>query len=69
MTLGALVGFIVYTIGFLTAQNLGWLTHPIAYWASTIVLVGLGLFACKELIWGLKITKQQMVYTCHLDQQ
>ena len=54
MTLGALVGFIVYTIGFLTAQNLGWLTHPIAYWASTIVLVGLGLFACKELIWGLK---------------
>ena len=54
MTLGALVGFIVYTIGFLAAQTLGWLAHPVAYWASTIVLVGLGLFACKELIWGLK---------------
>lgn len=54
MTLGALTSFVAYTIGFLTAQNLGWLTHPVAYWASTIVLVGLGLFACKELIWGLK---------------
>ncbi len=54
MTLGALLGFIIYTIAFLAAQTLGWLAHPVAYWASTIVLVGLGLLACKELIWGLK---------------
>lgn len=53
-TLGALSSFAVYTIGFIIAQQLNWLTHPVAYWSSTIVLVALGIWTCKELISGLK---------------
>jgi hypothetical protein len=54
VTLGALSLFIIYTVSFLVAQNLGWLNNSIAYWASTFVLVALGLFTCRELICGLK---------------
>lgn len=57
LTLGALSVFIIYTIGFIAAQNLGWLSHPAAYWSSTIVLIILGLLTCRELICGLKENK------------
>lgn len=54
LTFGAIITFIVYTIGYITAQYLNWLKHPIAYWSSTIVLVIIGLLTCRELICGLK---------------
>jgi leader peptidase (prepilin peptidase)/N-methyltransferase len=54
ITLGALSCFVIYTIGYFFAQNLGWLNYPVAYWTSTLVLVAIGLFACRELICGLK---------------
>jgi leader peptidase (prepilin peptidase)/N-methyltransferase len=54
VTLGALSLFIIYTVSFLVAQNFGWLNNSIAYWASTFVLIALGLFTCRELICGLK---------------
>jgi leader peptidase (prepilin peptidase)/N-methyltransferase len=54
ITLGALSGFVTYTIGYFFAQYLGWLTHPVAYWTCTLVLIAIGLFACRELICGLK---------------
>ncbi len=54
LTFGAIITFIVYTIGYICAQNLNWLKHPVAYWSSTIVLVIIGLLTCRELICGLK---------------
>ncbi|MBD5403308.1 prepilin peptidase [bacterium] len=54
LTLGALLVFIIYTIGFVFAQYNGWLNNTIAYWSSTVVLVILGLLTCRELICGLK---------------
>lgn len=62
LTLSALTVFIVYTIGFIFAQKLNWLAHPIAYWSSTIVLVILGLVTCKELIYGIKEHKTEGLY-------
>ena len=44
MTLGSLSVFIIYTIGYTYAQNSGWLTNKIAYWASLIVLLAIVLF-------------------------
>lgn len=57
MTLGSLSVFIIYTISYIYAQNSGWLTNKIAYWASLIVLLAIGLFTCRELIFGLKENK------------
>lgn len=57
MTLGALSIFIIYTIGYIFAQQTGWLTNKVAYWSSTIVLLAIGLAACRELICGLKDNK------------
>ena len=54
LTIGALSVFIIYTIGYVFAQQAEWFTHPIAYWSSTIVLVIIGLLTCRELICGLK---------------
>ena len=49
----------MYTIGYLYAQHAGWLTHKIAYWASLIVLLAIGLFTCGELVLGLKENKAE----------
>lgn len=54
ITLGSLLGFITYAIAYLFAQNLGWLHNQIAYWTSTIVLLAIGIFTCRELICGIK---------------
>lgn len=59
VTLGALATFIIYTIAYLYAQQTGWLTHKVAYWSSTIVLLAIGLFTCGELILGLKENKAE----------
>lgn len=62
MTLGAISSFVVYTIGFLGAKQLDWLTHPIAYWSSIIVLVALALWTCKELLGGIKENQETGLY-------
>lgn len=62
MTLGAISSFVVYTIGFLVAKQLEWLTHPIAYWSSIIVLVALALWTCKELLGGIKENQETGLY-------
>jgi len=62
ITLGSLTVFIIYTIGYLFAQQSNWLTHSVAYWSSTIVLVALGLFTCRELICGIKNNKTDGLY-------
>lgn len=62
LTLGAILTFIVYTIGYIFAQNLNWLKHPVAYWSSTIVLVIIGLLTCRELICGLKEHHSEGLY-------
>lgn len=57
LTLGSISVFIIYTISYLFAQQLNWLSNSVAYWSSTIVLIALGLFTCRELICGLKNNK------------
>ena len=57
VTLGAVSVFIIYTIGYLCAQQLNWLINPVAYWSSTVVLLALGIFTCRELLCGLKENK------------
>lgn len=54
MTLGSLSIFIVYTIGYLFAQQNGWLDNKFAYISTLVVLLAIGLFTCRELICGLK---------------
>lgn len=54
ITLGALGAFVIYSVAFIFAQNAGWLSHQIALWLSIIVLVALGLFACREILANLK---------------
>ena len=51
--------FALYTVAYLYAQHAGWLTHKIAYWASLIVLLAIGLFTCGELVLGLKENKPE----------
>lgn len=57
VTLGAVSVFIIYTAGYLFAQQLNWLVNPIAYWSSTVVLLALGIFTCRELLCGLRENK------------
>ena len=54
--------FTIYTISYVFAQYSGWLTHPVAYWSSTVVLVILGLLTCRELICGLKENTETGLY-------
>ena len=54
VTFGSICAFIIYTAGYLTALHLKWLDNSVAYWASTIVLVAMGLFVCREILSGLK---------------
>lgn len=46
--------FLLYTIAFCMAQQFEWLSNPIAYGASTAVLVLLGLLTCREILSGIK---------------
>lgn len=57
ITLGSITLFVIYAITYLFAQQYGWLTNKIVYWASTIGLFAIGLFTCGELIIGLKENK------------
>lgn len=50
MTIISLTTFIVYTIGFFTAEQFGWLSNSKAYIASALVLAGIGLFTCREVL-------------------
>ena len=61
-TLGSISGFIIYAIGYAFAQNSDWLSNQFAYWISTIVFLGLGIFACKELLSGIKNNKETAMY-------
>ena len=59
ITFAALSGFIVYSIGYLCATNFNWLTNKFAYITSLVVLIILGLFACTEIIHGIKKDNSQ----------
>jgi hypothetical protein len=57
VTLGAISLFVIYTLSFLFAQQANWLSNSIAYWSSSIVLLAIGLFTCREILCGLKDNK------------
>lgn len=60
-TLTALTVFLVYTAGFLIAQGYinmsGWL-----YTIAAVILAGLGLYACKQILTGLKEKQEDLLY-------
>ncbi len=62
LTLSAISIFIIYTIGYLYAQNLGWFSNGIAYWSSTIVLLLLGIMTCRELLFSIKEHRTSGMY-------
>lgn len=62
ITFGAICAFIVYTVGYLTAQSLKWLDNSVAYWASTIVLLAMGIFVCREILMGVKDKVSEGLY-------
>ena len=51
LSLGA---FLTYTIAFLMAMRFGWLENTIAYVLSAIVLAVIGIFACREVLRGIR---------------
>ena len=57
MTLGAIAGFILLSIGYFFAMYLGWLDNKPAYIISTIVLAAAGIFACREVLIGIRKNK------------
>lgn len=54
MTVISLGVFIIYTVAFLMAQQYGWLAHKWAYAVSAIIMLVLGLLACREILTGIK---------------
>ncbi len=62
MTFGSICAFIIYTAGYLFAQHLKWLDNSVAYCASTIVLVAIGIFVCREILLGLKNKDSEGLY-------
>lgn len=62
LTLSAILIFIIYTIGYMFAQKAGWFSNGIAYWASTIVLLLLGIMTCRELLYGIKEHRTSGMY-------
>lgn len=62
MTFGSICAFIIYTAGYLTAQHLKWLENSVAYWASTIVFLAIGIFVCREILLGIKNKVSEGLY-------
>lgn len=62
MVLISLGAFAVYTGAFMMAQKFGWLENMIAYTASTIVLVIIGLLACREILASVKVGPENRTY-------
>lgn len=62
LTLSAISVFIVYSAGYIYAQNVGWFNNNIAYWSSTIVLLLLGIMTCREILLGIKEHRTSGMY-------
>ncbi len=54
MVIISLGAFAIYTVAFLMAIQFGWLTNTIAYVLSAIVLAVIGIFACREVLRGIR---------------
>ena len=56
LSLGA---FFIYTLAFLMAMKFGWLENTVAYALSAIVLAVIGIFACREILRGIKVPENR----------
>ncbi len=54
MTIISLGVFLVYTGAFYMAKEYGWLNSSTTYILCAVVLAGLGLLTCREILTGLK---------------
>ncbi|MBR1424215.1 prepilin peptidase [bacterium] len=62
LTLSAILIFIIYSIGYIYAQQSGWFNNQVAYWSSTIVFLILGFVTCRELLFGIKEHRTSGMY-------
>ena len=56
LSLGA---FFIYTLAFLMAMKFGWLENTVAYVLSAIVLAVIGIFACREILRGIRVPENR----------
>ena len=61
-TLISLSMFFLYVIGFLVLQDRGLLVNISVYTACVILLAAIGLYACKQILTGLKEKKEELMY-------
>jgi len=54
--------FVAYTIAFMMAQKFGWLENMVAYIASSIVLVIIGVLCCREILSNIKTDPDNRTY-------
>ena len=62
MTLISFGAFALYTGAFFMAQKFGWLSNTIAYVASAIVLLVLGILCCREILSNIKKVPENRTY-------
>ncbi len=62
MVLISFGAFAVYTGAFFMAQSFGWLENTVAYIASAIVLLVLGLLTCREILGNIKNDPENRTY-------
>ena len=62
MVLISFAAFILYTGAFMMAQKFGWLDNMIAYVASAIVLVIIGILCCREILTNIKSDPENRTY-------
>ena len=53
-TLNSLIIFAVYSVAYLFAQNSNLLNNQLLYWSGTILLLLIGLYTCRKLIYGIQ---------------
>ncbi|MBE7713520.1 MAG: prepilin peptidase [Cyanobacteria bacterium SIG26] len=53
-TLNSLIIFAVYSVAYLFAQNSSLLNNQLLYWSGTILLLLIGLYTCRKLIYGIQ---------------
>ncbi len=62
MVLISFGAFILYTGAFMMAQKFGWLENMVAYIASAIVLVIIGVLCCREILTNIKSDPENRTY-------
>lgn len=61
-TLISFGAFVIYTCAFFMAQKFDWLSNSIAYGASAVVLIILGILCCREILINVRNNPENCTY-------